>query len=617
MPLYRYNISSPVDEVKFVRNESGGFRAYLHAAEGANQQDLQRIYAQLQETGHVLVPCHENGRAMLEVRGFKTPDGLRATLAEADATIGKPVKDDLAEDKLTAGQWLKKYALFMIAGIYLLSDYFYIKYEDVKSREIDDKKEKLAEEKLTAAIERYNGTNLYSTKPLPRSQASIDLENKIKDFNASNHTTFDDKKITASLDFSTEKSPWAKFWATLAGKGYLVGSSTSMLSLLLRGNTSNAEVGEISRYVMEAAKKHGLTPEEDPSLLHAASLHDTRSTFVQKYSQYSSELMNLSFATAGLAITKTNIESLQKLNAKEKYYDFLTGSDSLRADQRHRSEKSVATKDIILGIGTMASGVASSFMTEKKHDPNVPKKKGIAGVIERMKENPLSIAGAGYLVSTFVHLWSSIQEMASIRKDNKELVAKGQEAFPIYHTGFRLAFVVMNLVAETGMLFTSKGHGEGVRNDSTLDDTATAMVASLIMRQPEEKHQELVVKMAKELSNATAIAKPVAEVAQMIEHQLQNIKKNPWSTVVPEVKIPKELLTPATEETVTKEKEIAIPATKIPQELLNSPVEEKSDIPQKTAASFGILPREKVELVKTSLMDRAAANENAVAAVMP
>lgn len=627
MPLYRYNVTSPIDEIKFLKNESGGFRAYLHASEMASPESLKKIYKQLEDTGHVIVPCNHHGRPMLEVRGFQTPDGLRATLSEADATVGTPIKDDLAEDKLTTGQWLKKYALFVIAGVYLASDWFYIKYEDVKAKEVDEKKEQYANEKLDKAIIAYNENNKnfagFTTKPLTKTPEQQRAEDARKAFEDAKPKDWKGRDLSISQEFNTPKSRLDKFFSTLAGKGYLIGSSTSMLSLLLRGNTSAAETGDISRKVLEAAAKHGLTPESDISLTYAATLKDTRSQAVQKFSQYSSEIMNMSFATAGLAIARSNIKSLNELNAKEKHYSYLTGDDALKNDARHKSEKSVAQKDILIGVGTIASGVASSLMTERKHDPNKPKKKGIAGIVESMKENPLSIAGAGYLVSTFVHLWSSIQEFSSIKNDNKIYADKAHKEgkefkpFPVYHTVYRLLFVVMNLIAETGMLFTSKGHGEGVRSDTTLDKTATSMVASLIHRQPKEMHDELVQKMAKELSNASAIAHPVDQVEKMIREQLANLDKNPWTNVIDaeiprSVSVPKELLVQPAEERL----DAAKPA--VSQELLKQPVEERLDIPTvKPASAFGIAPRSKAPLVQTSLLDRAVANENVASAVMP
>lgn len=650
MPLYRFNSNSPIDEIKFLKNESGGFRAYLHASETTSPENLQRIYKQLQETGHVIVPSNHQGRPTLEVRGFQTPDGLRATLAEADATVGKPLKEELAEDKLSFGQLLKKYALFVIAGIYLASDWFYIKYEAVKASEVDEKKEQYANEKLYTAAQKFVLGKDADLPDVIRANKFIEdqkwlndqksaAEAKYKEWEEENKTRKFNKKALPSSQQHTPKSKIDKFFSTLAGKGYLIGSTTSMLSLLLRGNTSNAETGDISRKVMEAAAKIGLSPEMDSNLIYASGLRDTRSKAVQKFSQYSSEIMNMSFATAGFAIARGNFKSLQSLKAKETEFSFLEGFEfkdndgtmvkgDLRLDARHRSEKSVARKDIIIGVGTIASGVASSLMNEKKHDPNVPKKKGIAGIIESMKENPLSIAGAGYLVSTFVHLISSIQEFTSIRNDNKVYAEKARlenkdfKPFPTRHTVFRLLFVVMNLIAETGMLFTSKGHGEGVRNDSSLDKTATAMAATLIQRQPKEKHEELIKGMAKELSNASAIAHPVAKVEEWIREQMSNLEKNPWAPVINKdlsnairttsVAVAPELLTqPVAERLDVKQPQTA----PLHAEKIAANVAEKTN--EKPASSFGIAPRSKAPIVQTSLLERAiAVNENGTVAAI-
>jgi hypothetical protein len=211
----------------------------------------------------------------------------------------------------------------------------------------------------------------------------------------------------------------------------------------------------------------------------------------------------------------------------------------------------------------------------------------------------------------------------SITNDNKiyrekaHKAGKEFEAFPVYHTIYRLMFVVMNLIAETGMLFTSKGHGDGVRSDTTLDKTATSMVASLIHRQPVEMRDELVQKMAMELSNAKAIAEPVAKVEKMIREQLANLDKNPWTNIINTemlrtVSVPKELLVQPVEE------RLDVAKTSVPQELVKQPVEERLDVPAvKSSSAFGISPRSKAPLVQTSLLDRAIANENVASAVMP
>lgn len=578
MPLYRYSGNSIIDEVRFLSNENGGIRAYLHASKQAKPEELERTLSDLAKLGYIAVPCRLNGQDVLEVRGFKKESNLRTALGEAGAVTGHPLRDELGDDKLDAWAWFKQKSLMISSVLYLVGDFCFIQYEKVNTK-IKETKKKEKAELLNEAVEKYN-------------------EGKVRA-----------DKLPEYSDEDT-RSPFAKskVWDWLAGYGYLAGSSSSLLSMLLRGDTSQTELGSISRYITDAARDAGLGVEENQPLQSSGLLRDTRSKFAKGFTTYSAEMMNLSFATAGVAIAKDSYETHARLSNEEKIYG---AAYDFSKDKRHNDDKSVGVKDTILGLGTLFSGVTSSVIKEKPLDPNKPRKKGFAGLIEYLKERPLRIAGAGYLISTVIHLWSSLQERSSIHEDNK--TSNRKEPFPDGHTTFRLGFVIMNLIAEVIMYFSSKGHGEGLKSDESLDLTATAMVAQMIAKKPKEQQAALVDTMADALSKPQALGIKVDKAKQLLREQLENLESNPWMKAVdtqkPAVAVANDLGEPAVVKTteVPAPKEIAGPRSdteQMPQEA-----------PQPAAASdqpsYSVAPREKTVPVPTSLIDRAVVADTA------
>jgi hypothetical protein len=569
MPLYRYSGSSTIDEVRFFSNENGGTRAYLHAAKHADPEKLQAVIHDLNKQGFVTSPCHLNGQEVLEVRGFGKESKLRAALGEVGAVHGHPHRDELGDDKLDVLAWFKQKSLIISALFYLVGDFCFIKYEKVNTKIKDTKKDE-KHAALNAAIATFN--------------TDKSAANKVAEY-----TDVDNRSKFAK----------SKVWDWLAGYGYLAGSTSSLASLMLRGDTSQMELGSISRFISDAARDAGLEVAGHPALQNAMGLHDTRSKAAKVFTTYSAEMMNLSFATAGLAIAKDSFETHQRLSKEEKafghVYDF-------SKDQRHLDDKSVAFKDVVLGTGTVLSGVTSSIIKEKPVDPNKQRKKGVAGVIEYMKERPLRIAGAGYLISTVIHLWSSLQERGSIKNENK--IRGTDNQFPTDHTTYRLGFVIMNLIAEVIMYFSSKGHGEGMKSDESLDITATSMVAQMIAKKPLEEREALVNTMAEALAQQQALGIKVDKAKTMLHEQLAALEKNPWAKAVAVQVEPSAPVVMA--EKAAEEKAHAI------SDLASAP----EAAPVNAATSHGITPREKTIPVQTSLIERAVAEPSFAGATL-
>ena len=470
MPIYKYDNASLIDEVTIIKSVSGGTRAYLHADANATPEKLGETMRKLMDAGYLSVPYELEGKPVLELRGFGKEDVLLDTLKTTGLTSGTSTKTKIAEDKVSLFDKLKNKSLLISALIYLVGDISYIVYE----------------KQLKSIEEEKDGTG--------ESKGGV--------------------------------------WSWLAGYGYLAGTTTSLASMALSKEASESEINKATKVIMEASKRAGIDIDSD-SALAVASIEKKENALLKPFTKYSAELMNMGFATAGVAIARNNILNLRKLSEKENSPGFV-------ADTDHKKEKSLNQKDAALGLITTLSGVTSSFVKETPHDPSKPRKKGVAGVGEFFKEKPLRIAGYGYLVSTLIHLVSSIQERSNIKQKNKTKSKDNQDSYG--HTSWRLTFVITNLIAEVIMSMSSKGHGDGVKSDASVDTTTCAMVSDMIYKKPKDMREDLVEKMSEFLSMPDALGTGQDKLKDIINEQLASLDKNPWVAATRNKKDPVEIV---------------------------------------------------------------------------
>jgi hypothetical protein len=86
---YTYPQSGVIDEVTFRKTAKGTSRAYLHATESADQATLKKIIEDLLGKDWECISYSENGKSLLEVRGFKRPGELIAELENRQWAQGK------------------------------------------------------------------------------------------------------------------------------------------------------------------------------------------------------------------------------------------------------------------------------------------------------------------------------------------------------------------------------------------------------------------------------------------------------------------------------------------------------------------------------------------------
>lgn len=531
MPLYRYSGNSLVDEVRAIRNAAGSQRAYLYAAASADPVAMAKAIEGLAAQGLNAVACEVGGKPVLEIRGFKKPEELQASLQQVGVISGSAAPEKIAEDKITFKEWFKSKSLYLVSLLYLGGDIGFMTYEHMEAKKASD---------------------------APKSADTKDYEAK------------------TGLD---------KIMGHVAGYGYFAGSLTSLASLMLKPDSAKTELHKISKAIVAAGEAEGIALEESNQIALAAKRKDEISTFRRTFTKYPSEIMNMCFATAGVGISYNNARKLKVDRAFEKAHPEIKTANTSEG-REHRLDKLEHTLDIGLGLGTMASGTLGTVLTEKAVDPNKPKKKGVAGFYEDLINNPLKISGYGYLVSTFIHLISSTLGAYNIHRHNTE---NPEDKKSFTAIGARMFFVITNFAAELILAFSSKGHGEGVKSDATIDNTITAMIAQTILAKPANEREALIDKMADILTNPKTLALKKDQAQSMIRNQLTALEKNPWAKA----------MAPLT-------------APVVPTEVAPAMVIAEEKAPEK-AAAFGITPREKTAPMPTSLMDRALATENSAA----
>ena len=181
--------------------------------------------------------------------------------------------------------------------------------------------------------------------------------------------------------------------------------------------------------------------------------------------------------------------------------------------------------DIGLGTLTLASTTYGGLVKEKAHDPDEPKKTGVAGVIQWARERPLVVTGAGLLVSTMCHAASTASAYQRLLKGE----VTGDRAQELAAIKNRALFVLNSLAAELLITISSKGHGEGVVTDNSVDNTAIAITAELISKQPADSHEALIEEMGDFLGSQKMLALSNQSVKQQLREQVQTMCVNPWA----------------------------------------------------------------------------------------
>lgn len=345
MTFYRYQSPSLIDEVRLVTNASGGHRAYLHARSDATPEQLGDIKRRLTNMGYQCVPISDQGKALLEVRGFEKPEEFMAYLANHDWVSGKPEVAKLKSDTVSRKEKFSNLTLKLAGFVYLLSDFCYMKYATMGLKD--------EEKKLSTLLTRPN----------------------VKDF---------DKIISTQK----EAIKGEKFNIG-AGLGYAMGSA----SLAFFGNKdqSQTQIRNASKKIHSFAIHDGIHIDpnaaiESNSKKEKKGLLGRAGDFARRYP---SEILNAVYIGVGALITSRSIKKIASLRAR---------GEGIRED----------VIDTGLGVVTAASALAGLAIKEKKREPGETRRHGLAGVWDWIQEKPLRATGYGYMISTMFHAAATI-----------------------------------------------------------------------------------------------------------------------------------------------------------------------------------------------------------------
>ncbi len=311
-----------------------------------------------------------------------------------------------------------------------------------------------------------------------------------------------------------EKQQWED---RAAGIAYFTGSS--ILALGGHGDKSDHHIREISIKLCEKFQQQGMTLPPDCAA-QSFTIAPKRNMFGHIYNALQkrpAEIGNSITGTAGALIV------LGAQKSEDKY---------------------TRITDSILGAATMTGGFGSAFVKEKAPDPKHPSS---IGSWKWIQERPNRLAGYGYMVSSFAHGIETIRNMATAKSQYPN-PKETKLAYLAY--GLRGLFTIFNLAAEVAMVLASKGNGKGVKSDSSIDDTAFAIVADAIVRQPKEKQEHLITDLSHNfLANPEVLGGDAAAIEASLRERINKIEHNQWSntqkTVAPEPETKTEASKPA------------------------------------------------------------------------
>jgi hypothetical protein len=369
------------------------------------------------------------------------------------------------------------------------------------------------EENLLAALK----PQLADEKP----KITLEAEDKLSTFDKLRKRTLQLSGLTYLIgDYGFMKYGYkeADKLVMAAAFSYFLGT----LSLVFYGRNDQADlqVRDLSKELEVFLCRQG-TPLPKESALHSALEEKDKSLLQSAHEfgkRYPSEIFNTVTAIAGLFVAAS---SYRKMMAKP-----IAGKDAKAISEAYQE----AVMDLGLGVITAISGAFATVVKEKKPDPDEPPKKGLEWLWQKIQSHPLAISGVGYSIATGCHAlstWKAYKEAK--RVGDKERLAS---------VPGRALFVGMALTSEFLLAISSKGHGEGVVSDTSVDKTALAIASDFIARQPEHQQKQLIEATTEFLGEGKHLALKNEEVAATLSTSVAALRSNPWMVTREKTPIP-------------------------------------------------------------------------------
>lgn len=480
MTIYRYAAPSLIDEVRVVTNATGGHRAYLHARSDATPEQLAEIQRRFVGQGWKTVPYSEEGQPLLEVRGFQKPEELVAYVQSHSWSVGAPTITKLKTDTVSTKDKLRNMTLKGTGLIYNFGDLMYMTYA-LKGFNHDKKAladiTKMSEHEIAAKIAdpATKFAEKYGKDPSKVLEA------------AKGHYA------GAKLDVG-------------GGVGYAIGGS--VLSLFASKDQSQNEIKNSVKKVRSYMLKEGVAVPQDSSAgdITKKEQKPIGARIKDFVTTHPSEVLNSVYTVVGILLAAASIKKV-----KAGWIEGETFMSPLHKDVRND------VKDIGLGAITMTSALTGLLVKEKKREPGQPKRGGFGGVWDWIQEKPLRATGVGYFISTLFHAWATYGKYKEGDKFVRDTVA------------FRAAFVGANILAEALLFASSKGHGQGVKSDDSVEKTVVAATAELIAKQNPATQNQLVDQLAGYMASPEVLGGKAETIANELRQQLAVMHNNPWA----------------------------------------------------------------------------------------
>jgi len=305
------------------------------------------------------------------------------------------------------------------------------------------------------------------------------------------------QKLPAKANEPAETNKWEDKFA-----GYAYSAGSLELALFGGGDRSRHHIRDIVTKFQRQLESDGVAIPEGGVLAALIAGHQQKPAngiydFLHKHC---SEIYNGLTGTAGVFIFKGALKS---------------------------SKPHTRLVDGILGAATMAGGYGAAAVKEKAPDAIHPPSSLLGKARKWLQERPNRIAAFGYMISTLAHAYESISNFISAAKDYSK---PADVKLAKWAYGLRAAFTAINLAAEGVLSLASKGHGDGVKSDSNVDDIIYAMVADTILRQPQEQQEQRIVDWGRNfLARPDVLGGEPDAVEATSRTRLNNLLVNPWS----------------------------------------------------------------------------------------
>lgn len=305
------------------------------------------------------------------------------------------------------------------------------------------------------------------------------------------------------------------FSEALAGLCYLAGSST--LGAYGRNDQSQIQLREMAETIIKNAKERGFDVPEDSAVAHLGRERQegTLTKLNKLFQKYPSEIGNMFYFGAGAFIAQSAMRNRVLKPLPDGKLDW------------------GGVGDTALGSTTMLAGLIATFVKEKATDPDKDKDPKVQSTLEWVKKHPLSMAGALYIGSTVCHAFTTYYDTKRSRDIVKTMGTATHEGrianFKLGAIPWRILFVGATLVGEVLLSISSKGHGEGVVSDHSVDNSMVAMAADLIAKQPEHRQEQLIDYMAGFFGRSDVLAMKDEDACKLLRQEVEALRKNPWA----------------------------------------------------------------------------------------